>query len=62
MLLICIDHIINDKDGKDLIILEDDILMLEHLWIFFLVVEIDRFESLRTWDWIIQKLILAVAV
>lgn len=62
LLLIRIDHIINDKDGKNLIILKDDILMLEHLWIFFLVVEIDRFEALRTWDRIIQKLILAVTV
>lgn len=62
LFLIRIDYIINDIDGKDLIILEDDILMLEHLWIFFLVVEIDGFEALRTWDWIIQKLVLAVAV
>lgn len=62
LLLISINHIINDKNGKNLIILKHHVLMLEHLWIFFLVVEINRFESLRTWDGIIQKFTLTVAI
>ena len=36
--------------------------MLEHLRVFLLIVEIDRFKTIRTWYWVIDKLIFPVTV
>lgn len=62
LLLVCIDHIVNDVDGKHLIVLEDHVLMLEDLRVLLLIVEINRFESIRTWHRIVNELALVIAV
>ena len=62
LLLVCIDHIVNDIDGKDLIVLENHVLMLEDLWVLLFIIEIDRFKSIGTWDGIIKKFALVIAV
>lgn len=62
LLFVSIDDIVDDKDGQNLIVFEDDILMLEHLRILFLIVEVNRFESLRAGNGLVDELVLAVAV
>lgn len=62
LLLVGIYHVINDIDGQNLVIFIDDVLMLEHLWIFIFIIEVDGFKAIRARDGIIYEAIFAVAV
>jgi hypothetical protein len=62
LLLVSIHHIVDDVDGKNLIVLEDHVLMLEDLGVLLFIVEIDRFKSIRTWNRIVKEFSLVVAV
>lgn len=62
LFFIRINHIINDIDGQNLIIFENDILMFKNLWVFLLIIEIDRFKTIWTRYGIVDKLILIVAI
>lgn len=55
-------YVVYDVDGEDLVILENHVLVLEHLRVFFLVVEIDRLEAFGAIDGLIDEFALAVAV
>lgn len=57
-----VNNVVDNVDGKDLIVLEDDILMLEDLRVLVLVVEIDGLETFGAGDGLVDELILAIAV
>jgi hypothetical protein len=62
LFFICINHIIDNIDGKNLIVFKNNVLMLEHLWIFFFIVKIDRLEAIRTLNGSVYKLTFVVTV
>ena len=62
LLLVGIYHVINDIDWQNLIIFVDDVLMLEHLWIFIFIIEVDGLKTIGARDGIINETIFAVAV
>ena len=41
LFFVCVNHIVNDINGKHLIVLKDNVLMLEYLWILVLVVQVN---------------------
>ena len=62
LFFLSIYNVINNIDWKNLVIFKYDILMSENLRIFILIVEINRLESLRTCDWLINKLIFTITI
>jgi hypothetical protein len=62
LFFVCIDHVVDDVDGKHLIILEDHVLMLEDLRVLLFIVEIDGFKSIGAWDRIVNKFAFIIAV
>lgn len=46
LFLVSVYDIVNDVDGQDLVVFEDDVLMFEDLGVLFFVVEVDGFEAL----------------
>lgn len=41
LFFVCVNHIINDINGKHLVIFKYDVLMLKDLWILVLVVQVN---------------------
>lgn len=41
LLFLSVNHIINNINGKNLVIFENNILMLKYLWVFVFIVKID---------------------
>lgn len=62
LFLIGVDDVVDDVDGQYLVVLEHDVLMFEHLRVFFLVVQINGLEAFGAGDGLIDELVLAVAV
>lgn len=62
LLLLGVDHIVDDVGGEDLVVLEDHVLVPEDLGVFLLVVEVDGLKALGAGDGVVDELVLPVAV
>ena len=62
LFLLCVDDIVDDVGGQNLIIFEHHVLVPENLRVLLLVVEVDGLKALRAGDGIVDKLVLPVAI
>lgn len=62
LLFVGVYDIVDDIDGQDLIVLVDDVLMFEYLWVLIFVIEVDGFKAIWARDGVINETIFTVAV
>lgn len=62
LLFVGVYDIVDDIDGQDLIVLVDDVLMFEYLWVLIFVIEVDGFKAIGARDGVINETIFTVAV
>lgn len=62
LLFVGVYNIVDDIDGQDLIVLVDNVLMFEYLWVLIFVIEVDGFKAIGARDGVINETIFTVAV